>query len=432
MPLKSGLFHSCITSPPYYGLRKYAGYQEVVWPTLISSYLGHEHEWKYSPRRNPNASGGWQGGAEGGLARPGTEVADYETREIPGSICKICGAWKGALGAEPTPEMYVEHFVVVAKEIKRVLRPDGTFWLNIADSYDPKGNLIGVPWMLAFALKKDGWILRNDVVWSKHSMPEPRKGWRHEQEACPCVTERREKHIQIQMAEQGVERHRVYDKAGTKFKPDPDCPICHGSGRHGEMKFIPESWRHTRAHEYFFQFSKAMHYYSDHTRAATETGANPRSVMSPQRTNYSGKHFAVYPPDLIAPLIQSSVPKMCCNECGNPWAPVIERIRGEEIASVSPGEEVNPNKGGATYRPTIRAEVTGYHPTCYHQIDPVPGIVLDPFMGSGTTGMVAKEFGVNYIGLDISLEYLDEQAKIRTKSGQPSNALKGLPLFDAE
>jgi DNA modification methylase len=316
----------------------------------------------------------------------------------------------------------------------RVLRPDGTFWLNIGDSYSgsggaggdygpggmregqPKykgrkvmhlkdGDLIMVPARLALALQAAGWILRNDDIWAKQPMPEPRKGWRWERPPCPCVSEIREKHIQRQMAEQGVDRHRIYDKAGTKYDPDPDCPKCEGSGRYGPHEFRPESWRRTRSHEFVFQLVREMGYYSNHLRAATPTGANPLTVMRPGRTNYSGKHFAVFPPQLIAPMVHASVPKRSCPSCGKPWAPILEE-------------------------PHL---LVGYMVTCdcncrEHQ----PGWVLDPFMGSGTTGLVAREFGVNFVGVDIAFEYLDEQAKIRTKTGQPSKILKGLPLFDDE
>ena len=377
--------------------------------------------------------------------------------------------------------MYIGHMVRVCREIKRVLRIDGTFWLNMGDSYNgsggaggdygpggiregqPKypgrsdrnlqaGDLMMVPARLALALQASGWILRNDDIWSKHPMPEPRKGWRYERPACPCVTERRELDIQRQMVEQGVDRHRVYDKAGTKFKPDPDCSECHGSGRYGDYDLKEESWRHTRSHEYVFQLVKKMHYYSDHLRVATETGANPLDVFAPSRTNYSGKHFAVYPPLLIAPFIHASVPKQCCSGCGKPWAPVVdvsgkttgrrkdyqiketmERKGFTEDARAWPGGDI----------PTAKSVVIRYDPTCKCSIvndeqprggprPPVPGLVLDPFMGSGTTGLVAREFGVDFVGCDISFQYLDEQAKVRTNTGQPSGALNDLPLFNLE
>jgi hypothetical protein len=125
------------------------------------------------------------------------------------SFCRLCCAWRGALGLEPTPELYVEHLVDVFREVRRVLRPDGTAWLNLGDSYagvgksgggrqgeawsangadhaGPKGgkwrppppglkvkDLVGIPWLVAFALRADGSWLRRDVIWAKpNPMPE--------------------------------------------------------------------------------------------------------------------------------------------------------------------------------------------------------------------------------------------------------------------
>jgi DNA modification methylase len=83
-----------------------------------------------------------------------------------------CGAWRGQLGLEPNWGMYVEHLVELFREVKRVLKKTGSFWLNIGDTYSDK-NLLGIPWRVAFALVDDGWILRNAVIWYKPShMPE--------------------------------------------------------------------------------------------------------------------------------------------------------------------------------------------------------------------------------------------------------------------
>jgi len=78
----------------------------------------------------------------------------------------------GQIGLESTPEQYIERLVSVFREVRRVLRDDGTLWLNVGDSYADK-NLIGIPWMLAFALRADGWYLRQDIIWAKpNPMPE--------------------------------------------------------------------------------------------------------------------------------------------------------------------------------------------------------------------------------------------------------------------
>ncbi|HYE20121.1 MAG TPA: site-specific DNA-methyltransferase [Tepidisphaeraceae bacterium] len=228
----------------------------------------------------------------------------------------------GQLGLEPTPEQYVANMVDVFREVRRCLRDDGTLWLNIGDSYagswgargrgegtnaarpdlevkhgtdcparngfpgiKPK-DLIGIPWMLAFALRADGWYLRSDIIWAK----------------------------------------------GLSF-----CPGYAGS-------VMPESVtdRPTKGHEYLFLLSKSADYfcdmeaikdasiYPDDVRAARETEyhlaaegisrLNPKSAKAyPKRNvrtvwainpgNYAGAHFATFPEDLVIPCIKAGSPE---------------------------------------------------------------------------------------------------------------------------
>ncbi|MBC8395049.1 MAG: site-specific DNA-methyltransferase, partial [Deltaproteobacteria bacterium] len=119
------------------------------------------------------------------------------------AFCQLCGAWRGCLGLEPTPEFFIQHMVQVFREIRRVLRSDGTLWLNLGDSYAGGGrgfgyggkqdtnkgcedvprsivpdglkpkDLCGIPWRVALALQNDGWWLRSDIIWHKpNPMPE--------------------------------------------------------------------------------------------------------------------------------------------------------------------------------------------------------------------------------------------------------------------
>ena len=104
-------------------------------------------------------------------------------RTLPDSCCRTCitsppyyglrdyGA-DGQIGLEDTPDQYIENLVKIFREVRRVLKDDGTLWVNIGDSYTQK-NLNGIPWLLAFALKADDWILRQDIIWHKpNAMPE--------------------------------------------------------------------------------------------------------------------------------------------------------------------------------------------------------------------------------------------------------------------
>src|SRR5260370_3181324 len=206
----------------------------------------------------------------------------------------------GQIGLEPSLESYIEHLVEIFQQVHRVLREDGTLWINIGDSYTSGGrtwratdkknpvramqvrpptpgwlkpkDLIGVPWLLAFALQKEGWYLRADVIWNK-----------------------------------------------------PNCQ--------------PESVkdRPTRCHEYIFLFSKSEHYSYDPTAVRGPNGRNLRSVWDIHTRPYPQAHFATFPPTLVEPCIK--------------------------LAS------------GPT------------------------DSILDPFIGSGTTGLVALKLNRRFVGI---------------------------------
>ena len=219
------------------------------------------------------------------------------------------------IGLEDTPEEYINNLVNIFRSVRNCLSDDGTLWVNIGDSYynyrpgkgqalvkqtvsatkqdlpdkcARRGNkleglkekdLIGIPWMLAFALRADGWYLRQDIIWNK---------------------------------------------------PNP----------------MPESVRDrcTKSHEYIFLLSKNQNYYFD-VDVIKEPTRRKRSVWNINKKPYKGSHFAVFPPELITPCILA-------------------------------GSEKN-------------------------------DIVLDPFMGSGTTAMVARDLGRHYIGCELHEEYND-------------------------
>lgn len=190
--LPDGSVHCCVTSPPYFGLRSYG--------TAPQAWGGDPrcaHEWGDYFRRDARGTG------DSTLHSPVPPAVNRIDRV--GSICSRCGAWRGELGSEPSPEMYVEHLVEVFREVRRGLRKDGTLWLVLGDSYASawacsRRNLIGngspadgrraarpnrlhgglkekdlcgVPWRVALALQADGWYLRSDIIWAKNApMPE--------------------------------------------------------------------------------------------------------------------------------------------------------------------------------------------------------------------------------------------------------------------
>ena len=188
-----------ITSPPYYGLRDYGSGAD----TIFGGDPNCEHEWSEGKmtlaHENRNFLKGTQEEVHG--KRGTTYIRKFDDRAY--GFCVKCGAWRGQLGLEPDWRMYVEHLVELFREVKRVLKKTGSFWLNIGDTYAGSGCgrgdrtlfqnskrkyiaeqmyqkpspqresdlptkcLMGIPWRVAFALIDDGWILRNAVVWHK-------------------------------------------------------------------------------------------------------------------------------------------------------------------------------------------------------------------------------------------------------------------------
>ena len=181
----------CVTSPPYWGLRKYDGEQDAIWGGDSECV----HEWATTaPRRTRNSSD-----IKNLNSKEATNGGNLGIELPPTNTCNLCGAWKGAYGLEPTPEMYVEHTILIMREIRRVLRKDGVCFWNIGDSYgsgfstsDNKykamsGNEPGIklqtgvkpkdlcliPARVALAAQADGWWVRSDIIWNKpNPMPE--------------------------------------------------------------------------------------------------------------------------------------------------------------------------------------------------------------------------------------------------------------------
>jgi len=193
----------CMSSPPYWGLRNYVGGSDIVWGDDEKC----EHKWSRRDTLLHNGRGDAQKSGKYSTQEPIPDMPHSD------STCSLCGAWRGQLGLEPTPELYVAHLMMIFSEVKRVLRKDGSFYLNIGDTYasgkgtcyNPGGNsnsleatkkeagayplnrgnkstlaLSGlqpkcmtlIPERVMFAMIDDGWILRNKIVWHKpNSMP---------------------------------------------------------------------------------------------------------------------------------------------------------------------------------------------------------------------------------------------------------------------
>ena len=341
------------------------------------------------------------------------------------------------LGLEPTPEAYVANMVAVFREVRRVLRDDGTLWLNIGDTYagyhgnknadydaapSNKGgyfenqrqtlvnhngiknkDLVGIPWRVAFALQADGWWLRQDIIWHKpNPMPE-------------SVTDRCTKAHEYIFLLTKSSRY-FYDSEAVKEssgKAAGVVTLVSSEGKKGTLRN-----------------DEGRIHVSDGTR-------NRRSVWTVSTKPYSGAHFATYPPDLIEPCILAGTSERGrCKDCGAAWERIVER--GEYTKADKPsarkGDGDNPHAHtgarsimemvGGGHVPT---KTIGWQPTCQCNAgEPIPCVVLDPFNGSGTTGEVCIKHGRHYVGCELNQDYI-ELAKKRLQGAARSY---GTPLFD--
>jgi DNA modification methylase len=259
---------TCVTSPPYWGLRDYG----------TAKWEGGSDDCKHTvskDNREYKATGG-------GCTSWNDRKDNPQFR-----ICK-CGAKRidEQLGLEETPELFISKMVEIFREVRRVLKDDGTLWMNMGDSYFDK-SLVGAPWLLAFALKSDGWYLRSDIIWYKpNPMPE-------------SVTDRPTKAHEYIFLMSKSERY-FYDAEAIRepaIYGRVDLP--NAIAKDGRKALSSAMFRHVGdAKEPIqrgnFQAGKTFN---------PESGRNKRTVWTIATQPYSEAHFATFPEDLVKPCV---------------------------------------------------------------------------------------------------------------------------------
>ncbi len=317
----------------------------------------------------------------------------------------------GQLGLEPTPEEYVTNMVKVFQQVKRVLRRDGTLWLNLGDTYSSSGakgsgsmtgkqstnagsyfkdiaengrstpglepkQLVGVPWRVAFALQADGWYLRSDIIWDKpNPMPE-------------SVTDRPTKsHEYVFLLTKS--KHYFFDQEAVREKS------VSAAGTAG-------TWDGNRD---FGLPNGETRFAKPNLGGSIHGFRNIRSVWRIATQPFSEAHFATFPEALVRRcLLAGTSTKGVCAECGSPWQRVLD-IKPMEIDRSERTHELGHTRSSGTMTQPRESRTVGWEATCKCVAGTVAPTVLDPFCGSGTTGIVANQLGCDFIGIELNPQY---------------------------
>jgi hypothetical protein len=405
IPLDDQTVHCVVTSPPYYGLRVYAGNDNrgIGVETSVDAYVANMVDVFREVKRVLRDDGVcW------------LNLGDSYTG--------------GGRGDSSTPKQSTN---IGSNQLQPMV-----------DIGLDAGNRIGIPERVVMALQADGWIWRDTVIWAKKStMPESLAGWRWEQ--CRVKVAAGELREQ-KLGAMGMRDHSGETMLGAaQYQDCPGCPKCAGNDG---LVLRKGSWRNTSSHEYIYMLTKGMGYYADGEAIKTlavessikrvKSGfngkqnvdveimgdrflpggmANRRSVwsdISPEP--YGGAHFATFPSDLPRICIQASTSeKGVCSECGSQWARVTERVK-QPTRNMEAQRLATANATGRTDGHTAAVgglldsvRTVGWRPTCNHNAPAIPATVLDPFAGTFTTGYAAQKLGRLAVGTDISETYLN-------------------------
>jgi DNA modification methylase len=390
IPLDDESVQCVVTSPPYWGLRDYG----------VAGQLGLERL---------HDCGGW----------------------VTGQRCGAC---------------FICRMTAVFREVRRVLRPDGVCWVNMGDSYNAyNGNagpgsgfsrgaacdtqrpklasghglrtnglkpkdLCMIPARLALSLQQDGWYLRQDIIWHKpNPMPE-------------SVTDRCTKSHEYVFLLAKSERY-FYDAEAVKEQ---------GSGLSGGACFGKVN-----------KDGPGSRRLSDTENDSIRDGTrNLRSVWTITTQAFPEAHFATYPEALPERCIRAGTSeKGCCPACGKPWVRVVEKKSGyegarrvDDLCSRGLSRGTGWKSGSRLEECGAGVKTLGWRPGCACGREPVPCVVLDPFAGSGTTGVVAERLGRRFIGCELNPEYAEMAVRRIEAARRPSTfrderKVEDAPLF---
>ncbi len=297
----------------------------------------------------------------------------------------------GQIGLEDNIDAWVEHLRSVFAELARVLKDSGSAWLNLGDSFSrharygaaPKG-LLCAPERLLLALASDGWLVRNKVVWAK---PNPMPS---------SVTDRLS--LTYEVLYFLTRSPRYYFDLDAIREP-------HRSRRSASKSQRPQKYGGKERASWAGPLAGAndgLEKARAEGRPGHVLGKNPGDVWTIPTAGFGGHHFATFPPELIRRPILASCPEAICTECGQPWR---REVSVRHIGKVERPPREQFVMAMSNRWQTLR-EVGDLVP-CDCRAPTRPGVVLDPFMGSGTTAIAAKRLGRDWLGIELKPEYVE-------------------------
>ncbi len=478
------LVNCCVCSPPFWGLRDY-GVEPVVW----DGGKDCKHEFDDIQRYNPTRG---KRNGKGIYKDPKWEAKGSLKKEVNSNFCIKCGGWRGSLGLEPTFSLYIKHLCDIFDEVKKVLRKDGTCWVDIGDSYGGSGNasghnedtknlgyktlemgatkgnqkitrryaksLMDIPYRFSIEMTNRGWVKRNTIIWWKpNCMPSSASDrFTIDFEYLFYFTKNNKTILWT-----NEKTLKCLDKKplGTKGIEGIDwewrrCPACNGEGRINN-KICPKckglrkvKYSFWTGHDYWFeqQFEdirgeidsrgnkrityniKTKNEWHKPSKDAGFLGQNPqgrnkRAVWTIPTSPYPEAHFAVYPEGLIEMPIKAGCPEFVCKKCGKVGMKIYKE---GNLVSSSPdipmaikprsfaqNKLIKQNLPKDPYGslPKREKEFIGYTDCGCKDPEYEGGIVLDPFMGAGTTALVALKQRKRFIGIEIKQEYIEMAEK---------------------
>ena len=436
-----------VTSPPYWSLRKYG-----TDPVIFDGRDDCEHEWQSEKvtlqHENRNNIVGTQEEAVGQTGTAHIKKYDYTTIQF----CSKCLAWKGELGLEPDFNMYVDHLCDIFDDVKRVLRKDGVLFVNLGDTYassggpsrhlgynDPKypngraGNfaepaaypqpnvqpksLCLIPYRFAIEMQNRGWIVRNVLIWKKNNCLPSSATDRFTVDFEPVFmfTKNQDYYFETQYEPHTTQENRPDGIIRERtFGYDTEYPEVRSRGKQGWSNAMVGQPQQDNSGGFGFSPMGRI------KRSVWEINTKPLMIDG----EYA-PHYASFPEALVEPMINAGVPEFICAKCNKPREKIY-KVVGKQVTEAMKvaGCDAEGNYAGTEqkdYTETLAQEPSETKKRILESMSQVKeftlsdcgcgagwksGIVLDPFFGSGTVGVVARKLGRDFIGIELSKEYV--------------------------